>query len=154
MWCTSCFQCVLADLQLLCSPNAHVRWDARDGFGHHNCAHQGHSASVYGDCNERSQYTRKSCCKIRNEVPKWCWMQNWTRRTKVYFKYAFICFICCICRIHYSLVPVTPYSARVFKHLRTKSKLPPRARAMDMRHVLLNRSDPSISPGRTPRRGG
>jgi len=35
------------------------------------------------------------------------------------------------------LVPVTPYLAGIFKHLRTKGKLPPRVRAMDMRHVLL-----------------
>ena len=39
--------------------------------------------------------------------------------------------------IHDCLVPVTPYVAGIFKHLRTKSKLPPRVRAVDMRHVLL-----------------
>jgi hypothetical protein len=35
------------------------------------------------------------------------------------------------------LVPVTPYLATIFKHLRTKGKLPGRVRAMNMRHVLL-----------------
>jgi len=35
------------------------------------------------------------------------------------------------------LVPVTPYLAKVFQALRTKSKLPSKIRAMDMRHVLL-----------------
>ena len=45
-----------------------------------------------------------------------------------------------ICRfkgIHDCLVPVTPYLAGIFKHLRSTGKLPPRVRAMDMRHVLL-----------------
>ena len=39
--------------------------------------------------------------------------------------------------IHDCLVPVSPYLAEIFKHLRTKGKLPPKMRAMDMRHVLL-----------------
>ena len=39
--------------------------------------------------------------------------------------------------IHDCLVPVTPYLAEIFKHLRSKGKLPPRVRAVDMRHILL-----------------
>ena len=39
--------------------------------------------------------------------------------------------------IHDCLVPVTPYLGCIFKNLRSKQKLPPRIRAMDMRHILL-----------------
>ena len=39
--------------------------------------------------------------------------------------------------MHDCLVPVTPYMACIFKNLRSKQKLPPRIRAMDMRHSLL-----------------
>lgn len=39
--------------------------------------------------------------------------------------------------IHDCLVPVTPYLAGIFRHLKNKQKLPPRVRAVDMRHVLL-----------------
>ena len=148
MWRTSGFRCVLADLQLLCAPNADARGDACNWFGHHNYAHQGHFVSIYGDCGDRSWHTRKSCRKIRNDVPKYCCTQNWTGRTKVYVQYAYICmnmhlyviirFICSFRGIHDCLVPVTPYLAGLFKHLRTKSKLSQRVRAMDMRHVLLN----------------
>ena len=35
------------------------------------------------------------------------------------------------------LVPVTPYLAGVFNYLRLHRKIPPRVRAMDMRHILL-----------------
>jgi hypothetical protein len=35
------------------------------------------------------------------------------------------------------LVPVTPYLAGIFQHLRKNKKLPPRVRAVDMRHILL-----------------
>ena len=52
--------------------------------------------------------------------------------------YVIIRFICSFRGIHDCLVPVTPYLAGLFKHLRTKSKLSQRVRAMDMRHVLLN----------------
>ena len=47
--------------------------------------------------------------------------------------------ICSFKRIHDCLVPVTvmPYLAGIFKHFRSKGKLPARVRAMDMRHVLL-----------------
>lgn len=45
--------------------------------------------------------------------------------------------ICSYKGIHDCLVPITPYLAGIFKHLRSKGKLPPRVRAMDMRHVLL-----------------
>ena len=34
-------------------------------------------------------------------------------------------------------MPVTPYLAGIFKYLRTKKKLPPKVRAVDMRHILL-----------------
>ena len=34
------------------------------------------------------------------------------------------------------LVPVTPYLAGVFNYLRLHRKIPPRVRAMDMRHIL------------------
>jgi len=34
-------------------------------------------------------------------------------------------------------VPVTPYLAGIFQYLRRNKKLPPRVRAVDMRHVLL-----------------
>ena len=84
----------------------------------------------------------------RNEVPECCCTQNWTGRAKVYVQYAYICmhmhlyviirFISSFRGIHDCLVPVTPYDlAGLFKHLCTKSKLPPRVRAMDMRHVHL-----------------
>ena len=39
--------------------------------------------------------------------------------------------------MHDCLVPVTPYLASIFQHLRNKGKLPPRVRAADMRHILL-----------------
>jgi len=39
--------------------------------------------------------------------------------------------------MHDCLVPVTPYLASIFQHLRNKGKLPPRIRAVDMRHILL-----------------
>jgi len=39
--------------------------------------------------------------------------------------------------MHDCLVPVTPYLASIFHHLRNKGKLPPRVRAVDMRHILL-----------------
>jgi hypothetical protein len=45
--------------------------------------------------------------------------------------------ICSFKGIHDCLVPVTPYLAGIFKHFRSKGKLPARVRAMDMRHVLL-----------------
>ena len=45
--------------------------------------------------------------------------------------------ICSYKGIHDCLVPITPYLAGIFKHLRSQGKLPPRVRAMDMRHVLL-----------------
>jgi hypothetical protein len=32
---------------------------------------------------------------------------------------------------------VTPYLAGIFQHLRKHKKLPPRVRAVDMRHILL-----------------
>ena len=70
-----------------------------------------------------------------------------------------ICYICHVCKfcyiihiIHFKnynsplssfrgrhdcLVPVTPYLAGVFNHLRIHHKLPPRVRAIDMRHILL-----------------
>ena len=74
-------------------------------------------------------------------------MQNWTGQTKVNVQYAYICTYMhlsvitrfnCSCRAKYGcLVHVTPYLAGLFKHLRTKSKLPPRVRAMNMRKVLL-----------------
>ncbi len=35
------------------------------------------------------------------------------------------------------LVPVTPYLAGIFQHLRKHKKQPPRVRAVDMRHILL-----------------
>jgi hypothetical protein len=35
------------------------------------------------------------------------------------------------------LVPVTPYLAGIFQHLRKNKKLPPRVRAVDMLHILL-----------------
>ncbi len=34
-------------------------------------------------------------------------------------------------------MPVTPYLAGIFQHLPRNKKLPPRVRAVDMRHVLL-----------------
>ena len=51
--------------------------------------------------------------------------------------YALIYVICSFRGIHDCLVPVTPYLGGIFKHLRSKGKLPPRVRAMDMRHVLI-----------------
>ena len=39
--------------------------------------------------------------------------------------------------MHDCLVPLTPYLASIFQHLRNKGKLPPRVRAADMRHILL-----------------
>jgi len=57
--------------------------------------------------------------------------------------YAFICIhmliwvICSFKGIHDCLVPVTPYLGGIFTHLRSKGKLPPRVRAMDMRHILI-----------------
>ena len=52
--------------------------------------------------------------------------------------YVSIRFICIFRGIHDCLVPVTPYDlAGLFKHLRTKNKLPPRVKPMDMRHILL-----------------
>ena len=38
---------------------------------------------------------------------------------------------------HDCLVPVTPYLAGVFQYLRRNKKIPPRVRAIDMRHILL-----------------
>ena len=38
---------------------------------------------------------------------------------------------------HDCLVPVTPYLAGVFTYLRLNRKLPPRVRAIDMRHILI-----------------
>ncbi len=38
---------------------------------------------------------------------------------------------------HDVLVPVTPYLASIFQHLRKNKRLPPRVRAVDMRHILL-----------------
>ncbi len=35
------------------------------------------------------------------------------------------------------LVPLTPYLAGIFQYLRKNKKLPPRVRAVDMRHVLM-----------------
>jgi hypothetical protein len=35
------------------------------------------------------------------------------------------------------LVPLTPYLAGIFQYLRRNKKLPPKVRAVDMRHVLL-----------------
>ena len=34
-------------------------------------------------------------------------------------------------------MPVTPYLAGVFNYLRLNKKIPPRVRAIDMRHILL-----------------
>ena len=51
--------------------------------------------------------------------------------------YVIIRFICSFRGIHDCLVPVTPYLAGLFKYVRTKSKLPPRVRAMNKRKVLL-----------------
>ena len=34
-------------------------------------------------------------------------------------------------------MPVTPYLAGLFKYLRLNQKIPPRVRAIDMRHILL-----------------
>lgn len=51
--------------------------------------------------------------------------------------YAVICLICSFRGIHDCLVPVTPYLGGIFKHLRSQGRLPPRIRAMDMRHILL-----------------
>ena len=38
---------------------------------------------------------------------------------------------------HDCLVPITPYLAGVFQYLRRNKKIPPRVRAIDMRHILL-----------------
>ncbi len=38
---------------------------------------------------------------------------------------------------HDCLVPVTPYLAGVFQYLRLNRKIPPKVRAIDMRHILL-----------------
>lgn len=38
---------------------------------------------------------------------------------------------------HDVLVPVTPYLAGIFQYIRKNKKLPPRVRAVDMRHILL-----------------
>ncbi len=38
---------------------------------------------------------------------------------------------------HDCLVPVTPYLAGVFNYLRLHRKIPPKVRAVDMRHILL-----------------
>ena len=35
------------------------------------------------------------------------------------------------------LVPLTPYMACIFQYLRKNKRLPPKIRAVDMRHVLL-----------------
>ena len=51
--------------------------------------------------------------------------------------YVIIRFICSFREIHDCLVPVTSYLAGLFKHLRFKSKLPPRVRAMNMHKILL-----------------
>ena len=51
--------------------------------------------------------------------------------------YALIFLICSFREIHDCLVPVTPYLGGIFKHLRSQGRLPPRIRAMDMRHILL-----------------
>jgi len=45
--------------------------------------------------------------------------------------------ICSFKGIHDCLVSVAPYLARIFKHFRSKGKLPARVGAMDMRHILL-----------------
>lgn len=39
--------------------------------------------------------------------------------------------------MHVCLVPLTPYLAGIFRYLKKKGKIPPRVRAMDMRHILL-----------------
>ena len=52
-------------------------------------------------------------------------------------EYVIVCFICSIMGINDCLVPLTPYLPGMFKHLPNKSKLPPRVREMDMRHILL-----------------
>ena len=51
--------------------------------------------------------------------------------------YVSIRFICIFRGIHDCLVPVSPYLAGLFKHFCTKSRLPPRVRAMNLRKVLL-----------------
>jgi hypothetical protein len=38
---------------------------------------------------------------------------------------------------NYILVPVTPYLAGIFQHLRKHKKLPPRVQAVDMCHICL-----------------
>ena len=50
-----------------------------------------------------------------------------------YFAYLF----CSFRGKHDCLVPLTPYLAGIFQYLRKNKKLPPRVRAVDMRHVLL-----------------
>jgi hypothetical protein len=54
-----------------------------------------------------------------------------------YALYAITCRICSFRGIHDCLVPVTPYLGGIFKNLRSKGKLPPKVRAMDMRHILI-----------------
>ena len=39
--------------------------------------------------------------------------------------------------IHDCLVPITPYLAGIFNYLRLNRKIPPKVRAIDMRHILL-----------------
>jgi hypothetical protein len=38
---------------------------------------------------------------------------------------------------HDCLVPVTPYLSGVFNYLRLNGKIPPKVRAVDMRHILI-----------------
>jgi hypothetical protein len=54
-----------------------------------------------------------------------------------YCVYAVTCVICSFRGIHDCLVPVTPYLGGIFQNLRSYGKLPPRVRAMDMRHILI-----------------
>ena len=39
--------------------------------------------------------------------------------------------------IHDCLVPITPYLAGIFNYLRLNRKIPPKVRAVDMRHILI-----------------
>jgi hypothetical protein len=39
--------------------------------------------------------------------------------------------------MHDCLVPVTPWLANILESLRTTGKIPCKARAMDMRHIML-----------------
>jgi hypothetical protein len=39
--------------------------------------------------------------------------------------------------MHDCLVPITPYLAGIFNYLRLNRKIPPKVRAVDMRHILI-----------------